>query len=475
MAPLKSPRNYKAVDSWRAKPIAEAKRLLVATDHGQAITVPSESFAGQNQRSGGWGSYPDAFFRFNAAAFKALDILPEVTSDNKGIVVRLKPGGNSGAIPLKSALTGQISGGLIVKPRFDWPGVGQILHETGWHAAPEFLALPLVPGSEREVPPWVLAGPVLKRLEALLHSLTPGFRQAEEFLIKPRGQIVWAKYLSDSLVKGKWHHLPCRFPDLATDPLLRRHIRWTLERIHRDILGTGGNDPIALNLGALAIQLLYLLDDVTPIMPRREELDRYKIKSPIIGEIIRQGIEAIAWIVDERGLGGGNERDGLAWVLPLEKLWEGYVESIYKKEVSETGGEVKVGRLGETIFPLNWSNSTHRTLGHLVPDIVIRRANSIQIVDAKYKAHLAEIDEMGWYQMEQEIKDTHRADLHQILAYAALYDAEEIIATLVYPLRQSTYLSLLERKKDRSYANLYHGGRHIKLELRGLPFGSIRN
>jgi 5-methylcytosine-specific restriction endonuclease McrBC regulatory subunit McrC len=332
-----------------------------------------------------------------------------------------------------------------------------------------------VPGSAREIPPWVLAGPVLARLKALLYLLTPGFRQAEELLTKPRGQIMWSKYLSDSLVKGKWHHIPCRFPDLATDPLLRRHIRWTLERIHRDIIGTGGNDPIALSLAALAIQLIYLLDDVTPIMPRREELDRYKIKSPLIGEIIRQGIEAIGWIVDERGLGGGNERDGLAWVLPLETLWEGYVESIYKKEAAETGGEVKVGRLGETIFPLNWSDSTHRTLGHLVPDIVIRHGNFIQIVDAKYKAHLAEVDETGWQQMEQEEREKHRVDLHQVLAYASLYDAEEIVATLVYPLRITTYLSLLERKQDRSYANLYHGGRHVKLELRGLPFGTIYN
>jgi 5-methylcytosine-specific restriction endonuclease McrBC regulatory subunit McrC len=181
----------------------------------------------------------------------------------------------------------------------------------------------------------------------------------------------------------------------------------------------------------------------------------------------------MSWVIDERGLGGGNERDGLAWVLPLETLWEGYVESIYKKEAAETGGEVKVGRLGETIFPINWSDSTFRTLGHLVPDVVIRHGNSIQIVDAKYKAHFAEIDELGWHKMEQEIRDSHRADLHQVLAYASLFDAEEIIATLVYPLRKTTFSSLLERGQDRSYANLYHGGRHIKLELRGLPFGSM--
>ena len=135
---------------------------------------------------------------------------------------------------------------------------------------------------------------------------------------------------------------------------------------------------------------------------------------------------------------------------------------------------MKVGRLGETVFPLEWSDPTHRTLGHLVPDIVIHRGQSVQVVDAKYKSHLVEIDEADWRRMETEVRDAHRADLHQILAYASLYGAEEVTATLVYPLRYSTYASLHEQHRDRSFAELEHGGRTVHLELRGLPFGSIR-
>lgn len=455
---------------WQSARITEGKQLLVATDHGYPVTVPVENFA-PPQRSGGWGPYADTFLRFNREALKALDVQAEVESTSNGMAVKLVPGERAGATPLRSGLTGQVSGGLIVKPRFGWAGVGQILHETGWQAAPEFLDLPMVPGSAREVPPWVLAGPVLARLESLLHSISPGYREAEEVLLRPRGHIVWTRYLSHSLVRGAWHHLPCRFPDLATDPLLRRYIRWTLERLHRDLLGSGSTDPVALSLITLAISLIESLADVTPLMPRREELDRRIAGSRILGEALRRGIEAIAWIVDERGLGGGNERDGLAWVLPLEKLWESYVESVYRQEATDKGGEVRVGRLGETVFPLNWSDPTHRTLGHLVPDIVIRRGRSVQVVDAKYKAHLAEVDEVGWRRFQEETREAHRADLHQILAYASLYEADEINATLVYPLRRSTYIALLERHHDRSFAELLHGGRRVRLELRGLPFG----
>ena len=108
---------------------------------------------------------------------------------------------------------------------------------------------------------------------------------------------------------------------------------------------------------------------------------------------------------------------------------------------------------------------------HLVPDIVVRRGKAIRVVDAKYKAHFAELDEQAWTKMTDEIRDSHRADIHQVLAYASLYDAEEITATLVYPLRHSTWEALHARQRDRARAELFHGKRCIRLELRGLPFG----
>jgi len=144
---------------------------------------------------------------------------------------------------------------------------------------------------------------------------------------------------------------------------------------------------------------------------------------------------------------------------------------IVRKEAAMTGGHVKVGRLGETVFPLDWSDPSHRTLGHLRPDMVVRRGSSVHIVDAKYKAHLAELDEAGWHRFEDEQREAHRADLHQVLAYASLYDADDITATLVYPLRRETWESLHHRRKDISKAELFHGGRRITLQLRGLPFG----
>lgn len=255
--------------------------------------------------------------RFPALA--ALDVRIEVAPGPEGVAIRLVPGGRAGAVPLRSAQTGQVAGGFLVRPRFGWAGIGSVLRETGWHTAPEFLSLPLVPGSGREIPPWVLAGPVLARLEALLRSLRRGYHEVETLLRRPRGRILWDRYLAESLLHGRWDRLPCRFPDLDADPKLRREVRWTVERLHRDLATVGGTNPVAAALAALASRLLEELADVMPLLPRRQGLRQDPGAGRLFDEAVRRGVEAMAWVVEERGLGGGRELDGLAWTLPLDR------------------------------------------------------------------------------------------------------------------------------------------------------------
>ena len=140
-----------------------------------------------------------------------------------------------------------------------------------------------------------------------------------------------------------WHRLPCRFPDLARDPHLRRAIRWALERVRRDLVGVGGRDPIARVLDEKVRFLLIGLADVVASAPRSGDLQRRLRQGLGLPGAMRSGIEALGWVVDERGLGGGRELDGLSWRLPLDVLWERYVESVVRGEIAKEGGEVLVG------------------------------------------------------------------------------------------------------------------------------------
>ncbi len=445
------------------------KPLIRATDHGRGMALDPEVFA-PAQRGGGWGAFADSFLRLNEKALARLDVSAEVSSSDSGVRLSLVPGSCAGAIPLRSAQTGHVSAGFLVEPRFGWSGVGRVLTQTGWQTQPNFLEGPLVPGSGREVPPWVLAGPVLARLADLLRALRRGYRIEEETLRHPRGQIVWSRYVREAVARGKWDRLPCRFPDLASDPKLRRMIRWGVERVRQALMSVSGADAIARLLIAVADEVLTQLRDVLPLVPARDELTRLT-DGRVADILLRNGLEALGWVADERGLGGGREMDGLAWSMRLNELWEHYVEATIRREVAATGGAVRVGRKRETVFPLEWTDPTHRSMGQLVPDIVVFRGNSVHIVDAKYKAHLAELDEHGWHRFTTDVREAHRADIHQVLAYASLYSADEVKATLVYPLRLSTYETLRSRGRDVSVAHLLHGARQVRLELRGVPFG----
>ena len=445
--------------------------LYSSVDHGHPIPLSADVLL-RGSRDG-WGGLADRFESLNRVALDALDAQVRLESNLTGSRLYVIPGGRAGAVPLRSPITGEVVAGLLIKPRFGWSGVGQILHKTGWHAAPDVLEMPAVPGSASEVPPWVLAGPVLSRLADLLRDLKRGYEFIDDIRAQPKGTIRWAEYARRHVPRGDLHHIPCRYPDLGIDPEIVRAVRWTLERLHSELARVGGRDHIATALVQLALVLLEKVKHARSERPRPETLHQILATSPYLANAIRRGLQAIGWIVEERGLGGTDTSDGLAWSLPLDVLWEHYVESHYRSETRMTGATIRAGRLGETTFPIRWSQPLQRSLSHLVPDLVLQRGREIHVVDAKYKAHFIDLDERGWREFQDEERSSHRSDVHQVLAYAGLFDAEHVTATLVYPLRRDTYLALVERGQDRSIATLYHGNRELSLELRGLPFGTL--
>jgi 5-methylcytosine-specific restriction endonuclease McrBC regulatory subunit McrC len=317
----------------------------------------------------------------------------------------------------------------------------------------------------------VLAGPVLHRLADMLAHLRPGYRERCETRTHPRGQIVWNQYIQSQLTRGAWHQLPCRFSELEQDDRLRQAIRWTLERVRGDLVTTGSADLLALTLVSKIKNLLALVNDVAARQPRRGELD-LQLGGPMASDVLREGLRAMGWIVDERGLGGGRSSDGLAWALPLDQLWERYVEHLVRDEATRTRGQLRIGSAGETTVPIPWANSGMRALGHLIPDFVIYRPDEIEVVDAKYKSHFADLDGLHWSAQDEVVRESMRADIHQVLAYAATADADRPVrATLYYPVPIKHFAYLEETGQTASVAQVAAGMRTVTLCLKAAPFG----
>lgn len=73
------------------------------------------------------------------------------------------------------------------------------------------------------------------------------------------------------------------------------------------------------------------------------------------------------------------------------------------------------------------------TLNYLEPDIIIQKKNEQVVVDAKYKSHL-----FNWNNDSEELKNTFRYDLHQLLAYCSLNGMNKKQAILIYPFKDFT-------------------------------------
>ena len=135
----------------------------------------------------------DQFLERNRARFRALDIEVQPRYDGARVELLVQTGIKVGAIPLLSPTTGKSDYGFVVRPRFAWTGIGEILGATGWRVVPMTLSLPLLPGSERKIPPWVLSTIIVARVEALLKSLERRFELIAEERSAPRGRVDWSE------------------------------------------------------------------------------------------------------------------------------------------------------------------------------------------------------------------------------------------------------------------------------------------
>ena len=100
-----------------------------------------------------------------------------------------------------------------------------MLADTGFTVEPGVLDGPLLPGSAQQMPPWVLAGPVLARIERLLKGLARAFVPTTGLTQAPRGTVDWNRYARRSIPTGNWTQFPGTWPELRDDPWLVAALR----------------------------------------------------------------------------------------------------------------------------------------------------------------------------------------------------------------------------------------------------------
>lgn len=412
----------------------------------------------------------DQFINQNTPFLQLLNVTIQRDYDGTDLLLHIESGSAIGAVPLVSPLTGRSEFGLIVQPRFPWSGIGPMLAEMGWLITPTPLRLPLLKRSERRVPPWVLSFMVLARLKAMLDRLDRRFELTTEIRSAPKGSIDWTQYATREVPRGNFLSVPCTFPDLNNDRYVMGAIRFTIERQLQSLETQREQGTFVHRLIALAESLLRKIDAVPSRRPGTLDV-RTWLRRPLRADSFVEGLQAIEWTIEERGLAGTSDLEGIPWTMSMEQFFEAWVETVMRRVARNAGGILKTGRQRETVSPLAWRPPYLGSQRSLVPDMILELEQTSFIIDAKYKRHWEEFQEGDWHSQSAELHERHRADLLQVLAYANLARTVDVLCCLVYPCSQSTWESLTKRDRLFHQSELPNRGRRIRVWLTAMPMG----
>lgn len=408
------------------------------------------------------------FLEQNRGILYQFGVVSEIAYDGSTVDLIFRTGTRVGAIPLISPTTGKPDYGLIIQPRFGWQGIGPMLSEMGWRIIPQPLRLPLLPRSDRKIPGWVLSTIVLFRLRALLDRLERRFEFSEPDCPAPRGSVRWTEYATERLPSARFLNVPCRFPDLRDDRELKAAIHFTLRR---QLIGLQGQRHAGVVVLRLIDLCLRLLEQVRQVAPKEPEPLRFQawLRGPLKTEVFRDGLQAIEWTVEETGLAGIADLQGLPWMMPMEEFFEAWVEAIFARLTRRKGGQLRVGRKRETICPIVWNPPHTGSQRYILPDLILERDSETLIIDAKFKGHWEELQLGRWSKLDEVVREHHRTDLLQVLAYSTVATSKAITSCLVYPCTFQTWESLRRQGRIVHRGNLGAGTRKIRVLLVAVP------
>jgi hypothetical protein len=209
-----------------------------------------------------------------------------------------------------------------------------------------------------------------------------------------------------------------------------------------------------------------------PALVPRPNMIASWMRRPLRAEYFAEGLQAIEWTVEERGLAGLSDLGGIPWTMPMERFFESWTEVIFRAVAQRTGAAVRTGRMRETTVPISWEPPYEGSQKSLVPDIRLEWESTTLIADAKYKRHWEELQDVGWARLDEDFRDQHRSDLLQVLAYANLSRTPQVIACLVYPCSVETWTRLRNLGRLFHQAEIVAGSRVVKVWLTAVPISA---
>ena len=360
------------------------------------------------------------FIDYNSSQFKFLGVQPFVIGTDQNISLSFRTSSFIGTIPLRASDTGKQIGDFVVMPRFTgrdrFEDYIEILNLLGAEISPEVIdSLPLVSGKNFRPPLYLEAVKFIVALEALLLRPWRKFDNVEKMTSQPSGQINWNKYINSSYKIEDRLKFPIRKNILSEFHSEYAEVCYVFDICQKELLSS--NTPSRIK-NTVRIKLNFIEEKLYHHKPKVTNKIAIKYSdSPVVRVCKEQANKVLSF----------NLVDSTAWRVDFSDVFEKFVQHIFKEFAKETGGKLFVN------FKFH-SRTTRRyswELKHIEPDAIYQKDNVLIFIDAKYKSNL-----YNKFGNSEALKDDHRHDLHQIMAYSSFSKTDFKFGFLCYPSDQ---------------------------------------
>lgn len=419
---------------WEFKKEKRYSRVWILKDQGGRVVLEDKDLLinlGINAKDGGI-SFQD-FLALNKVYREILGVAFDVVCQSGNFYLRVTSSNKVGAIPLISLKTCDSVGGLYVEPHVGWEGLGNICSLMGWMLSPQ-LVIPerRVPGGNESVPSWLLAGPIIKNFYLALKRPTKGYIIQKDELSFFRGNVNYEKFITNNLSTGKWFSFPCEYDDLSFNCPHHQYILGIVYTLLKSLERSSMSDPLSYELLEMSYRIIKNLRGITPKIPRLIDIENLAFRGS--WRRYKTGFEYACWLLTKKGLGGPDDGEGLAWTIRSDELYELWVGFVLKRWWDMIGGEMRSSVAHSSLLPIDWNIPYEKTMGYLLPDYIAEKEDEVWIFDAKYKNLLIDLLFYKWWELDDYVRESHRGDIHQLLAYTSAFHKKKIVGVLVYPI-----------------------------------------
>lgn len=368
------------------------------------------------------------FIDYNKNNFNFLEVTPIIEGSGKSVSLSFKSDRFIGAIPLRSPDTGKQIGDFVVKPRYtsatdQFSEYVELVDLLKSEMLPEFKqSIPLLSQNNMRPPLYLEAIKFVNLFQKAIKVKWSKFQTTKRIYRYPKSQVNWKKYIEKQFDPEKRLLFPCN------DNILSKFHNdfFELKYVYSIARGEITSFRTPLNIKSQYHEVLTYLDNALYDFPEKQANDlKIHLSDPIlIKRLKEQGNKILK----------RNFKEIPSWRIDFSLLFEKYVQFIFNQISLEIGAiqlnNYKIRRSSH--FSPLWS------LNYLEPDIMLMKNNLDIVIDAKYKSHLFNLKSTT-----EQLKEEHRKDVHQLLAYTAFTKNKNKVGVLCYPYSEQ-YISELD-------------------------------